>query len=136
MEIRRIVTYTLDKDIIDHIRIQSRSLNISHSRFVAQSILMGLEMMMEGYEENNQQPIVGVVRKRPHTIPITLSLPIEVADALNGFSHILNVKKSHLVRCCIRNRELDEAEPFTQLVNDFLVSIGQPKLLDSYPPNN
>ena len=91
---------------------------------------------MEGYDENNQQSIVGVVRKRPHTIPITLSLPIEVADALNGFSHILNVKKSHLVRCCIRNREMMEAEPFTQLVNDFLVSIGQPKLLDSYPPNS
>lgn len=123
MEIRRKVTYTLDKDIIDHIRIQSRSLNISHSGFVAQSILMGLGMMMEGYDENNQQPIVGVVRKRPHTIPITLSLPIEVADALNGFSHILNVKKSHLVRCCIRNREISETDSFTQLVNEFSASM-------------
>ncbi len=127
MEIRK-VTYTLDKEIIDHIKFRSRSLNITHSEFVAKSILMGLEMMMEGYNENNQQPIVGVVRKRPHTIPITLSLPIEVADALNGFSHILNVKKSHLVRCCIRNREIIETAPLAQIVNEFLASIRQPKL--------
>lgn len=127
MEIRK-VTYTLDKEIIDHIKFRSQSLNITHSEYVAKSILMGLEMMMEGYDENNQQPIVGVVRKRPHTIPITLSLPIEVADALNGFSHILNVKKSHLVRCCIRNREIIETAPLAQIVNEFLASIGQPKL--------
>jgi hypothetical protein len=126
MEIRRKVTYTLDRDIIDHIRIQSRSLNISHSGYVAQSILMGLEMMMEGYDENNQQPIIGVVRKRPHTIPITLTLPIEVADALNGFSHILNVKKSHLVRCCIRNREIEDEEPFFRLVREFMASLREP----------
>ena len=126
MEIRK-VTYTLDKEIIDHIKFRSRSLNITHSEFVAKSILMGLEMMMDGYDENNQEPIVGVVRNRPHTIPITLSLPIEVADALNGFSHILNVKKSHLVRCCIRNREIVEAAPLTQIVNEFMASIGQPK---------
>lgn len=118
MEIRK-VTYTLDREIIDHIKFRSRSLNITHSEFVAKSILMGLDMMMDGYNENNQQPIVGVVRKRPQTIPITLSLPIEIVDALNGFSHILNVKKSHLVRCCIRNREAEELEPFYKIIREF-----------------
>ena len=136
MEIRRKVTYTLDKDIIDHIKFRSRSLEISHSGYVAQSILMGLEMMMEGYDENNRQPIVGVVRRRPHTIPITLSLPIELADALSGFSLILNVKKSHLVRCCIRNREIEESDHFTQIVNEFMASIGEPTPIVCYPPNS
>ena len=66
------VTYTLDKDVINHIKVRSRSLCITHSVYVAQSIQMGYELMMEAYDENFQQPIVGVVRKRPQTIPITL----------------------------------------------------------------
>ena len=113
------VTYTLDKDVISHIKVRSRSLSITNSAYVAQSIQMGYEMMMEAYDENYRQPTVGVVRKRPQTIPITVSLPIDVVETLNGFSQILNIKISHLVWCCVRNRQMEEAEPFYKIVREF-----------------
>jgi hypothetical protein len=113
------VTYTLDRNVIDYIKTKSQSLSITHSRFVAESILSGYEMLLEGYDENDQKPIVGVARKRSHTIPITLSLPTDVVETLNWFSRILNVKKSHLVRCCIRKREDEEYEPFYKIVREF-----------------
>ena len=119
MGIHKKVTYTLDKDVINHIKVQSRSLSITNSAYVAQSIQMGYEMMMEAYDENYRQPIVGVVRKRPKTIPITVSLPIDVVETLNGFSQILNIKISHLVWCCVRNRQMEEAEPFYKIVREF-----------------
>jgi hypothetical protein len=84
------VTYTLDRNVIDYIRNKSRSLSITHSRFVAESILSGYEMLLEGYDENDHKPIVGVARKRSHTIPITLSLPTDLVETLNWFSRILN----------------------------------------------
>jgi hypothetical protein len=120
------VTYTLDRDVVDYLKIRSRSLCITHSTYVAQSIQMGYEMMMEAYDENYRQPTVGVVRKRPQTIPITVSLPNDVVETLNGFSQILNIKKSHLVWCCVRNRQIEEAEPFYQLVREFMTSIRKP----------
>ena len=119
MGIHKKVTYTLDKDVINHIKVQSRSLSITNSAYVAQSIQMGYEMMMEAYDENYRQPTVGVVRKRPQTIPITVSLPIDVVETLNGFSQILNIKISHLVWCCVRNRQMEEAEPFYKIVREF-----------------
>jgi len=113
------VTYTLDRDVVARIRMHSRSLNITHSAYVAESIQMGYEMMLEAYDENYRQPNVGVVKRRPQTIPITVTLPIDVVETLNKFCQILNVKKSHLVWCCIRNRENEELEPFYKIVREF-----------------
>lgn len=123
------VTYTLDRDIVARIRMHSRSLNVTHSVYVAQSIQMGYEMMLEAYDENFRQPNVGVVKRRPQTIPITVTLPIDVVETLNKFSQILNVKKSHLVWCCIRNREIEdeELEPFYKIVREFEEYIGRHK---------
>ncbi len=120
------VTYTLDRDVVTRIRLRSRSLNVTHSAYVAESIRMGYEMMLEAYDENYRQPNVGVVKRRPQTIPITVTLPIDVVETLHKFSQILNVKKSHLVWCCIRNREIEDEEPFYRVVREFMASIRKP----------
>ena len=130
------VTYTLDRDVVTRLRMRCQSLNITHSAYVTQSIQMGYEMMLEAYDENYRQPNVGVVKRRPQTIPITVTLPIEVVETLNKFSQILNVKKSHLVWCCIRNREIEDEEPFFRLVREFMASIQKPSERCAFLPTN
>jgi hypothetical protein len=123
MKQHRKVTYTLDKGIIDIIEKRSFLGDISMSKFVSNCIVLGYEMMIDGYYENNKQQLVGVIRKRRNTIPKTFTLPIDVIDTLNFFSDKLDVKKSHLVRCCIRNFEIEESERLSKQIDELMKSV-------------
>ena len=114
------VTYTLNRDIINMIDRGSFIETIPKSTYLSLCIQSGYEMMLEDYNDNDKKPLVGVARKRKGTIPKTFTLPIDVADTLSWFSHKLDVKKSHLVRCCILDFEKKESEKLSQQIEELM----------------
>ena len=48
------------------------------------------------------------------------TLPIDVVDTLSWFSQQLDVKKSHLVRCCILDFERKESEKLSQQIEELM----------------
>jgi hypothetical protein len=93
---------------------------IPKSTYLSLCIQCGYEMMLEDYNDNDKKPLVGIARKRKDTIPKTFTLPIDVVDTLSWFSHKLDVKKSHLVRCCILDFERKESEKLSQQIEELM----------------
>ncbi len=97
------VSFTLPLAAIRIIEKRSFLEDVPMSRWLSDCILNGYEMMIDGYYDNNQQPIEGIIRRRNGTIPKTFTVPIKVSDTLSWFSKMLNVRTSHLVTICVLN---------------------------------
>ena len=104
------VTYTLPNFIIKSIEKRSFLADVPMSRLVSESIQNGYEMMVDGYYDNDKQPLVGIRRRRNGTIPKTFTVPIKVFETLSWFSKALNVRNSHLVTICVLNSEFGDLE--------------------------
>lgn len=72
--------------------------------------------MLEEYVENNSESISEFSKKIFNTIPKTYTLPIDVENTLTWFSNKLLIKKSHLVKGCIKNYEFMEKEKEQQKI--------------------
>jgi hypothetical protein len=84
--------------------------DINKSRWVSNCIQTSFDMLVDGFYENNKQPLVGIRRRRNGTIPKTFTLPLKIANTLNWFAKTLNVRKSHLVTVCVLNSEYGDLE--------------------------
>jgi len=117
------VTYTLDQRVINIIERRSFLSDLSQSRWLSNCIQLGFQMMVDDYYDNGEQPLVGCDRKRPHTIPKTFTLPIDVINALSWFSDKLGMKKSHLVIGCVLNFDRTESEKLSHQIEQLMNSI-------------
>jgi hypothetical protein len=123
MDNKKKVTYTLDQRIINIIENRSYLSDQSQSRWLSNCIQLGFQMMVDDYNENDKQPLVGAKRKRPNTIPKTFTLPMDVITTLNWFSEKLVMKKSHLVIGCVLNFEKMESEKLSQQIKELMDSV-------------
>lgn len=112
------VTYTLQKEIIDIIEKRSRLKKLPQSKLLSIYIQSGYEMLLEECDENNNELISKLPKKIFNTTPKTYTLPIDVENTLTWFSNKLLIKKSHLVKCCIKNYELMEKEKEQQRISE------------------
>lgn len=112
------VTYTLQKEIIDIIEKRSRLKKLPQSKLLSIYIQSGYEMLLEECDENDSESISKLPKKIFNTIPKTYTLPIDVENTLTWFSNKLLIKKSHLVKCCIKNYELMEKEKEQQRISE------------------
>ena len=112
------VTYTLQKEIIDIIEKKSHLEKIPQSKLLSIYIQSGYEMLLEECNENNNESISEFPKKIFNTIPKTYTLPIDVENTLTWFSNKLLIKKSHLVKCCIKNYEFMEKEKEQQRISE------------------
>ena len=112
------VTYTLQKEIIDIIEKKSHLEKIPQSKLLSIYIQSGYEMMLEECDENDSESISEFPKKIFNTIPKTYTLPIDVENTLTWFSNKLLIKKSHLVKCCIKNYEFMEKEKEEQRISE------------------
>ncbi len=126
MENNKKVTYTLDQRIINIIERRAYLSDIPQSRWLSDCIQLGFQMMVDDYNDNDKQPLVGAKRKRPNTIAKTFTLPMDVITTLNWFSEKLGMKKSHLIIGCVLNYEGAESEKLSQQIK---------KLMDSFEDN-
>ena len=122
------VTYTLQKEIIDIIEKKSRLEKIPQSKLLSIYIQSGYEMLLEECNENNNESISEFPKKIFNTTPKTFTLPIDVENTLTWFSNKLLIKKSHLVKCCIKNYERMEKEKQQQELSEFVSKIEQSDL--------
>lgn len=117
------VCYTLEKFVVDIIEKRSLMENIPKSNILLFYIQNGYELMYEELESSNGKPIKSI-RKRKNTIPKFYTLPFDCLEVLNFFSKKLDVKKSHLIMCCVVNfeRELKkkEDEKITQQIDELM----------------
>ncbi|GEM_PF-1362907 len=116
------VTYTLDQRIINIIERRSYLTDHSQSRWLSNCIQLGFQMMVDDYNDNNEQPLVGSKKKRLNTVPKTFTLPTDVITTLNWFSEKLGMKKSHLVIGCVLNYEKMESEKLSQQIDELMDS--------------
>lgn len=112
------VTYTLQKEIIDIIEKKSHLEKIPQSKLLSIYIQSGYEMLLEECDENDSESISKLPKKIFNTIPKTYTLPIDVENTLTWFSNKLLIKKSHLVKCCIKNYEFMEKEKEEQRISE------------------
>lgn len=112
------VTYTLQKEIIDIIEKKSHLGKIPQSKLLSIYIQSGYEMLLEECDENDSESISEFPKKIFNTIPKTFTLPIDVENTLTWFSNKLLIKKSHLVKCCIKNYEFMEKEKEQQRISE------------------
>ena len=112
------VTYTLQKEIIDIIEKKSRLEKIPQSKLLSIYIQSGYEMLLEECDENDSESISEFPKKIFNTTPKTFTLPIDVENTLTWFSNKLLIKKSHLVKCCIKNYERMEKEKEQQRISE------------------
>ena len=112
------VTYTLQKEIIDIIEKKSHLEKIPQSKLLSIYIQSGYEMLLEECDENDIESISKLSKKIFNTIPKTYTLPIDVENTLTWFSNKLLIKKSHLVKCCIKNYEFMEKEKEQQRISE------------------
>ena len=112
------VTYTLQKEIIDIIEKKSHLEKIPQSKLLSIYIQSGYEMLLEECDENDSESISEFPKKIFNTIPKTYTLPIDVENTLTWFSNKLLIKKSHLVKCCIKNYEFMEKEKEEQRISE------------------
>lgn len=112
------VTYTLQKEIIDIIEKKSHLEKIPQSKLLSIYIQSGYEMLLEECDENDSESISEFPKKIFNTIPKTFTLPIDVENTLTWFSNKLLIKKSHLVKCCIKNYEFMEKEKEQQRISE------------------
>ena len=112
------VTYTLQKEIIDIIEKKSHLEKIPQSKLLSIYIQSGYEMLLEECDENDSESISEFPKKIFNTIPKTFTLPIDVENTLTWFSNKLLIKKSHLVKCCIKNYEFMEKEKEEQRISE------------------
>ena len=122
------VTYTLQKEIIDIIEKKSRLKKLPQSKLLSIYIQSGYEMLLEECDENDIESISKLSKKIFNTIPKTYTLPIDVENTLTWFSNKLLIKKSHLVKCCIKNYERMEKEKQQQELSEFVSKIEQSDL--------
>ena len=85
-------------------------------------------MLLEECDGNNRELISKLPKKIFNTTPKTFTLPIDVENTLTWFSNKLLIKKSHLVKCCIKNYELMEKEKEQQELSKFISKIDQSDL--------
>jgi hypothetical protein len=95
------VTYTLPYAIIQTIEKRSFLSDSTMSRWLSDCIQNGYEMMIDGYYDNDKQPLMGIRRKLKRTVPKTFSIPNNVFETLSWFSKTLNIRTSHLVTVCV-----------------------------------
>ena len=123
------VTYTLQKEIIDIIEKRSCLEKIPQSKLLSTYVQSGYEMLLEECDENNSGLISEFPKKIFNTIPKTFTLPIDVENTLTWFSNKLLIKKSHLVKACVKNYERMEKEKEEQKISnqidELLVLMGQ-----------
>ena len=112
------VTYTLQKEIIDIIEKKSHLEKIPQSKLLSIYIQSGYEMLLEECDENDRKLISKLPKKIFNTTPKTFTLPIDVENTLTWFSNKLLIKKSHLVKCCIKNYEFMEKEKEQQRISE------------------
>ena len=112
------VTYTLEKEIIDIIEKKSHLEKIPLSKLLSIYIQSGYEMLLEECDGNNRELISKLPKKISNTTPKTFTLPIDVENTLTWFSNKLLIKKSHLVKCCIKNYEFMEKEKEQQSISE------------------
>ena len=122
------VTYTLQKEIIDIIEKKSHLEKIPQSKLLSIYIQSGYEMLLEECDGNNRELISKLPKKIFNTTPKTFTLPIDVENTLTWFSNKLLIKKSHLVKCCIKNYERMEKEKQQQELSEFVSKIEQSDL--------
>ena len=122
------VTYTLQKEIIDIIEKKSRLKKLPQSKLLSIYIQSGYEMLLEECDGNNNELISKLSKKIFNTTPKTFTLPIDVENTLTWFSNKLLIKKSHLVKCCIKNYEFMEKEKEQQELSEFISKIEQSDL--------
>ena len=79
--------------------------NVKMNRWLSDCIRSGYEMMIDGYYDNDKQPLEGFKKTRIGTIPKTFIVPTKGAKTLRWFSKTLNVRTSHLVTICVLNSE-------------------------------
>ena len=111
------VTYTLPKRIINIVEKRSFLSEITMSRWLSDCILNGYEMMIDGYYDNDKQPLEVGKRRRNGTLPKTFTVPIKVVETLSWFSKTLNIRTSHLVTVCVLNSEYDNSDGKQRLVD-------------------
>lgn len=116
------VTYTLEQRVINIIERRSFLSNISQSRWLSNCIMLGFEMMVDDYYDNNKQPLVGAPSKRRHTIAKTFTLPSDVVTSLNWFSEKLGMKKSHLVTASVLSFEKMEEQKLRQHIDELMAN--------------
>ena len=95
------VTYTLPKRIINIVEKRSFLTNSTMSRWLSNCIQSSYEMMIDGYYDNDKQPLEVGKRRRNGTLPKTFTVPIKVVETLSWFSKTLNIRTSHLVTVCV-----------------------------------
>lgn len=122
------VTYTLQKEIIDIIEKKSHLEKIPQSKLLSIYIQSGYEMLLEECDENDSESISEFPKKIFNTTPKTFTLPIDVENTLTWFSNKLLIKKSHLVKCCIKNYERMEKEKEQQEISEYILKIEQSDL--------
>jgi hypothetical protein len=122
------VTYTLEKEIINILEKRSALEKIPQSKLLSIYIQSGYEMLLEECDENDRELISKLPKKIFNTIPKTFTLPIDVENTLTWFSNKLLIKKSHLVKCCIKNYERMEKEHVQQEISEFILKIEQSDL--------
>ncbi len=111
------VTYTLEKEIINIVEKRSALEKIPQSKLLSIYVQSGFEMLMEEYNEHNSELISKFPRKIFNTTPKTYTLPIDVEKMLSWFSNKLLIKKSHLIKVCIKNYEIMEKEKEEQKIS-------------------
>ena len=87
-------------------------------------------MLLEECNENDRELISKLPKKIINTIPKTYTLPIDVENTLTWFSNKLLIKKSHLVKCCIKNYELMEKEKEQQKISEQMKKIQKLDLIE------
>ena len=122
------VTYTLQKEIIDIIEKRSCLEKIPQSKLLSTYVQSGYEMLLEECDENNSGLISEFPKKIFNTIPKTFTLPIDVENTLTWFSNKLLIKKSHLVKACVKNYERMEKEKEQQKISEYIIKIKESDL--------
>ena len=122
------VTYTLQKEIIDIIEKKSHLEKIPQSKLLSTYVQSGYEMLLEECDENNSGLISEFPKKIFNTIPKTFTLPIDVENTLTWFSNKLLIKKSHLVKACVKNYERMEKEKEEQKISEYIIKIKESDL--------
>lgn len=102
------MSFSLHQDLLELIGKYSELWKLSKSTVITNCLECGFELMEK--EKHDEELLNRKNRNFKATIPITVTIPLDIAEKLNEYSEWFKIKKSHLLAIAIHYRLVDKID--------------------------